>query len=279
MKKTEIDIEKLHNIECFLLDMDGTFYLGDELIDGALRFIDILKQQHKEFVFLTNNSSRSSRKYQDKLDRLGLKVSLDRIVNSGQVTADYLKKLNKKARIYVVGTPSLQEEIANAGLQIIKNKQEKIDYLVLGFDTTLTYKKLWDAHDLILEGVNYLATNPDAVCPLPGGKSMPDCGSMISLLNTSTGKKPLVVGKPNTLMIDYVGDRTGIKKDKMALIGDRLYTDIQTAINAEITSILVLTGETDRKVLEQEAQNPDFVMRSIAEVGQYLKYTGPELSR
>ena len=153
---------------------------------------------------------------------------------------------------------------------MVKDKNRDIDFLVLGFDTTLTYEKLWDAHDLILDGVKYIATNPDFVCPLPGNKTMPDCGSMINLLKTSTGKEPLVIGKPNTLMIDYVSEKTGISRDKMAMMGDRLYTDIKTAHNADITSILVLSGETNRQDLKKSSQDPDYIIRSIKELSEKL---------
>jgi len=127
------------------------------------------------------------------------------------------------------------------------------------------------AHDLILDGVEYIATNPDYVCPLEGGKSMPDCGSMISLLETSTGKTPLVVGKPNTLMIDYVSETLGVKKDRMAMVGDRLYTDIQMAIDADITSILVLSGESTEETLKESPQDPDYVFESVADIKAELE--------
>lgn len=263
-------MKKLNDVECFLLDMDGTFYLGNELIAGALDFLDKIKELNKNYIFLTNNSSKSSRDYQKKLEKLGVEVPLSNIINSGEVTADYIEKRNKGAKIYAVGTPSLEKELEGFGLRVIKDKNKEIDYLVLGFDTTLTYEKLHAAHDLILERVPYIATNPDYVCPLEGGKTMPDCGSMINLLKTSTGKEPQVIGKPNTLMIDYVASKLGIKKEEIAMIGDRLYTDIQTAINADITSILVLSGETDKKMLEEASQNPDYVFASIKELEEKL---------
>ena len=260
----------LKEIECFLLDMDGTFYLGDELIEGALKFIDILEKQGKEYIFLTNNSSKNSRNYQKKLDKLGLSVPLERIVNSGEVTANYIKKRCSKARVYVVGTPNLKEEFRQFGLEVVEEKEFNIDYVVLGFDTTLTYKKLWAAHDLILDGVEYIATNPDYVCPLEEGNTMPDCGAMINLLKTSTGEEPLVVGKPNTVMIEYISSLVGADKEKMAMIGDRLYTDIKTANRAGITSVLVLSGDTDREELKESSEQPDYVLESIRELGTKL---------
>ncbi|MFW6256714.1 MAG: HAD-IIA family hydrolase [Bacillota bacterium] len=256
----------INEIDCFLLDMDGTFYLGEELISGALEFIDILKEKDKKFVFLTNNSSRNSYNYQKKLKKLGLQVPLKKIVTSGQVTADYIKNENKEALVYIVGTEKLKNEFTKQGLKVTQNKDDNPDFLVVGFDTSLTYKKLWDAHDLILAGTDYIATNPDRVCPLAGGATMPDCGAIIELLKTSTGQKPLVIGKPNTIMVDYISRKLGIARKKMALIGDRLYTDIEMANQADISSVLVLSGETKKKDLQPAEQVPDFVYNSIKDI-------------
>ena len=262
---------ELQDIDCFLLDMDGTIYLSNKLIDKAVEFIELLDEQGKDYVFFTNNSSKNTSDYKKKLENFGLSVPVEKIVNSGQVTANYVKNKKEGAKVYPLGTPSLEQELVDAGLELAKDKNEDIDFVVLGFDKTLEYKKLWDAHDLILDGVEYIATNPDYVCPLEGGKSMPDCGSMISLLETSTGKTPLVVGKPNTLMIDYVSDTLGVKKDRMAMVGDRLYTDIQMAIDADITSILVLSGESTEETLKESPQNPDYVFESVADIKAELE--------
>ncbi len=264
-------MNSIKDIDCFLLDMDGTIYLSNQLIDKAFDFIKLLEEQDKEYVFFTNNSSKNTNDYQKKLKKFGLDVPIEKIVNSGQVTANYVRKHKENAVVYPVGTPSLEKELADAGLAVVKEKREDIDFLVLGFDKTLNYKKLWDAHDLISDGVEYIATNPDYVCPLENGKSMPDCGSIISLLETSTGKRPLVVGKPNTLMIDYVSQKLDIKKDRMAMVGDRIYTDIQMAINAGITGILVLSGESTEKTVEESPQEVDYVFNSVADIMEQLK--------
>jgi len=262
--------KELKNIKCFLLDMDGTFYLGNRLIEGSRDFIDKCKQSGIEYFFFTNNSSRNARYYQNKIEKMGIKVPLERIITAGEVTANYIKQKKEGATVYLVGTSALEEDFIKAGLKIITNKEEKVDYLVVGFDTTLNYKKIWDAHDLILREVSYLATNPDYVCPLDQGKTMPDCGAIISLLKTSTGKEPLVIGKPNTFMVDYITDRFNLNPEEMAIIGDRLYTDIQMAINARITSIIVLSGETRSEDLDSSMKKPDFVFPSIRELSEFL---------
>ncbi len=259
-------MQKIEKIKCFLLDMDGTIYLGDNLIDGAKEFIETLKSSNKEFFFFTNNSSKNPSDYVNKLSKFGIEMSLNRIITSGDVTSSYILNQKENPLVYLLGTPSLEEQFTEKGIRLTTDKTKDIDFLVLGFDTTLEYKKLWDAHDLILKGIPYIATNPDYVCPLAGGKSMPDCGAMISLLKTSTGREPLVIGKPNTLMIDFVQNKTGLSKSEFAMMGDRLYTDIQTAINADITSILVLSGETKRDDLLNAEQNPDYVFNSVKEL-------------
>ncbi|MFW6287697.1 MAG: HAD-IIA family hydrolase, partial [bacterium] len=198
-----IKINDLCEIECFLLDMDGTIYLSNKIIDGVLSFLKKTEEKNKKIIFLTNNSSKSSSDYYKKLKNLDIPVKREQIINSGEVTANYIKEKKNKAKVYLLGTPSLYEEFEGFGLDISNQVSDDIDFLVLGFDTTLTYKKLWDAHELIMRGIPYLATNPDFVCPLEGGKTMPDCGSMINLLKTSTGREPLVIGKPNIAMVEY----------------------------------------------------------------------------
>ncbi|MFW5998795.1 MAG: HAD-IIA family hydrolase [Halanaerobiaceae bacterium] len=259
-------MNQLKDIELFLLDMDGTIYLGDSLINGANDFFQKLNRNDKFFFLFTNNSSKSPIDYKTKLEKLGINVPLQKIITSGMVTADYISSQKKNAVVYLLGTPSLERQFAESGLKVVQNKKRNIDFVVLGFDTTLNYKKLWDAHDLILDGVNYIATNPDKVCPLSEGKTMPDCGSMIKLLETSTGKRPLVIGKPNIKMIEFAIKNTNISKDKIALVGDRLYTDIKTANNAGITSILVLSGETNRKDLKNNSHSPDYTFDDIGEL-------------
>ncbi len=261
---------KLKDIRCFLLDMDGTVYLGNNLIDGSLAFFEKIEKMGKKYVFITNNSSKNSQEYQYKLKSLGLEVDLVNIINSGEVTADYIKKQKKNATVYLVGTPSLEKVFKNHNINITNNKDEMVDYLVLGFDTTLNYKKLWDAHDLILSGVTYIATHSDYVCPLDKGKTMPDCGAIISLLKTSTGQEPLVIGKPNTFMTKYIANKLGLNMGEMAMIGDRLYTDIQMAINAGITGIIVLSGETKKEDLKYSPQKPDYIFSSIKELADSL---------
>ncbi|MGB7872826.1 MAG: HAD-IIA family hydrolase [Anaerolineales bacterium] len=186
--------DPLAQIRCFLLDMDGTFYLGEELLDGALEFIDVVNQQGRNYLFLTNNSSKNSRQYAEKLNRLGLPISREKIMTSGEATAMYMQRKNTGARVYVVGTQSLENEFYERDF-VLADKSP--DFAVLGFDTTLTYAKLWKLCDLVRAGVRYIATHPDYNCPTETG-FMPDIGATIAFVKASTGREPdLIVGKPN----------------------------------------------------------------------------------
>ena len=200
-------MKKLENIKCYLLDMDGTIYLGNELIDGAKEFLEKLKEKNIKYIFLTNNSS--------------------------------------------------------------KNKD--IDFVVLGFDTTLTYEKLWIACEYVANGVEYIATHPDFNCPLENGKFMPDAGAMMAFIKASTGKEPTVIGKPNRHIVDAIIEKYDLKKSELAMVGDRLYTDIRTGIDNGLTSILVMSGETDKKMLEETIFEPDFVFESVKEIKETIE--------
>lgn len=261
---------KLENIKCYLLDMDGTFYLGDELIEGSLEFLDILKKQDKDYIFLTNNSSKNRLAYKSKLEKLGCLVDEDKVFTSGEATTIYLSGLKKGAKIFLLGTELLEEEFENAGFELVRERDSNPDYVVLGFDTTLTYEKLWIACDYIRDGVEYIATHPDYNCPLKDGKFMPDAGAMIDLIAASTGKRPHVVGKPNKGIIESICAKYTLDKDEIAMVGDRLYTDIKTGMNANITSVLVLSGETNQEDYDASDVIADFIYPSLKELGETI---------
>lgn len=251
--------------------MDGTFYLGNDLIDGSLDFLEILKKQNKEFVFLTNNSSKNKYAYQEKLEKLGCLVEAERVFTSGEATTIYMQKLKPKAKIFLMGTKLLEDEFTGAGFALVRTREENPDYVVLGFDTTLTYDKLWIACDLIRQGVPYVATHPDYNCPLEGGKFMPDTGAMIDLIAASTGVRPHVVGKPNKDIIEAICDKYGYSKEEIAMVGDRLYTDIKTGVNAGVTSVLVLSGETNIEDYNESDIEATYVYPSLKELGADLE--------
>ena len=264
-------MNELNDIKCFLLDMDGTFYLGNTLIDGALEFLDILKSQQKKFIFLTNNSSKNKSTYKQKLSALGCQVYEEQVYTSGEATIWYMKKKCQGNKIYLIGTEPLMKEFENAGFILVNDKNEKPDYVVLGFDTTLTYEKIWTACDYLREGIPFVATHPDFNCPIEDSKYMPDTGSMIRMFEASTGVSPIVIGKPYGYIVEAIIEKYGLKKEDVAIVGDRLYTDIKTGVNAGITSILVLSGETSEEMYEKSDITADYVFSSIKYIGEELK--------
>ncbi|MDU4960969.1 MAG: HAD-IIA family hydrolase [Sporomusaceae bacterium] len=258
---------RLSDIACFLLDMDGTVYLGEKLLPGALDCLRQLQQSGRDVLFLTNNSSRSADYYAQKLTRLGWPVSADAILTSGVATAAYLSSVKPRARVYLLGTPDLAAEFAR--WQLVLTPQQP-DYVVLGFDTTLTYEKLQLACQLIRSGVPYIATHPDINCPTETGY-IPDCGAMIALIRASTGIEPKIIGKPNREIIDAVFARKPYSPAALAMVGDRLYTDIAAAATAGITGILVLSGETGREDLATACVRPDYVFAHLGELAAALR--------
>lgn len=259
-------IDALKMKKLFVLDMDGTFYLGDKLIEGSLRFIQKLKDTGREFLFFTNNSSRASAFYKKRLAGMGCFVEESSVVTSGDVTIKYLKENFPGAGVYLVGTELLEESFIKGGIALT---QTKPDIVVLGFDTTLTYEKIEKACTFIRNGALFLATHPDLNCPTEDG-SIPDCGAMCAMVEASTGVKPRYLGKPFKETVDMIRLITGKLDEELAFVGDRLYTDIAVGVNNGITGILVLTGETRAEDIEESAVKPDYIFESLAALGEAL---------
>jgi len=250
----------------YLLDMDGTIFLGDALIEGSIEFLEKIKREGKRYIFLTNNSSKNKRIYVDKLIRLGIHVTEEEIFTSGEATTLYLEKQKKGAKVFLLGTKSLEEEFEKAGFILIKERNQEVDYVVLGFDTTLTYEKLWIACEYLSEGATYIATHPDFNCPLPNDKFMPDAGAMAAFIEASTGKRPKVMGKPNKEVVESIALKYGLNKADMIMVGDRLYTDIKTGINAGITTVLVYSGETKKADYQKSETRASYVFDSVKDM-------------
>ena len=248
--------------ECFLFDLDGTVYLGDQLLPGARDLLAYLEENSRPYFFLTNNSSRSREDYVKKLAGYGLQTPVERIFSSGMATAIYLKNQKPNARVYLVGTPSLEEEFETYGFEL---SEDDPDFAVLGFDTTLTYQKIWKLCDLVVSGVPYIATHPDINCPTEDG-FMPDIGAMMAMIESSTGKKAdLIVGKPHQPMVDAIVSLTGFQPEQLTMVGDRLYTDIAMG-EAGIQTVLVLSGETKREDIPAAPHQPDLVCENLGEL-------------
>lgn len=258
---------KLKDLKCFLLDMDGTFYLGDKLIPGSLEFMKLLKETGKDYLFVTNNSSCDAGFYAEKLSRMGWKSTSSEILTSGEATAIYLKKQKPNAKVYLLGTPQLEAEFSAHGFILTEHEP---DYVIIGFDKTLTYQKLATACNLLRAGVPFIATHPDINCPTEDG-FIPDCGAMLELIKSSTGIVPQkIIGKPNKEIVEAVLMKKNYQLSEVAMIGDRLYTDIATGNKAGITSILVMSGETTAETLKNSDIQPDYIFENLGTLAKAL---------
>lgn len=261
-------MDALLAVRCFLLDMDGTFNLEDQLLNGSLRFIEVLKAQGKDFIFLTNNSSKNRFEYAKKITRLGLPISEEKIFTSAEATAIFLHRNFPQCKLYVVGTPSLEEEFRSFGLTIDKDDAQ---VAVLGFDTTMTYEKMWRLCDLVRSGIPYIATHGDFNCPMRNG-FMPDAGAMIAFVKASTGREPdYVIGKPNRFIVDSAAEKLKLTIPEMAMVGDRLYTDIALGSTSGILTVLVLSGETKITDLASSSYQPTFIFPDLGALADHLE--------
>lgn len=255
-------MEKL-DIELFLLDMDGTIYLDDELFDGSLDFINTLINKNIKYVFLTNNSSKSQKTYLDKLHKLNIKATEENIFTSGMATGYYLKENYPGKSVYLAGTNDLKNELLKYDILLTEDNP---DVVVMGFDRELTYEKLEKVCKFIDDGAIFLATNPDYVCPIANKRYIPDCGSMCDMIYNATKKRPFYIGKPTPIMIDLLANKYNISKDKICMVGDRVYTDIACAVNANTKSILVLSGESTMATVESSNINPTLILNSVKDI-------------
>lgn len=253
----------------FLFDMDGTIYLDNDLFDGTLDILAHIKKIGGKYIFLTNNSSKSVDKYIEKLASLGIESCPDDFLTSTNATVLYLENHPYK-KIYALGTTSFKEQLRDAGLPITDVLEDDIDCLLMGFDTELTFKKLEDACILLGRGVDYIATNPDWVCPTWYGY-VPDCGSVSTMLYNATKRLPKFIGKPEPDMALLAIEKTGFSKEEAVLLGDRLYTDIACGVNAGISTIFVLSGEGTMEDLEASETKPEFVYENIRKVYEDIK--------
>ena len=267
MNKNEI----IQNMKLYLFDMDGTLYLGSRLYDFTIELLQEIRRTGGKYLFITNNSSKSVADYVKKLAGFGIEATRDDFMTSSQATAYYLHKYHEGQRLYVCGTESLKEELRGEGFTVTTNIDE-VDCIVMGFDTELTFQKLHDVSYLLLTRpeLPYIATNPDLVCPTEFG-SVPDCGSVCGMIYNATGKKPIVIGKPSSLMPELAMDKLGVSKEETCVVGDRIYTDVKSGLNAGCVGILVMSGETTYEILEQSPDKPHLVLESAREILDVLK--------
>lgn len=255
-------LEVLKSKKIFLLDMDGTLYIDETLLDGTLDLIASLHRDGRRPIFVTNNSSRSVDDYVAKLSRLGIRSSPEEFFTSSMATALFLTREYPGKKTYCMGTRSLIRELINNGIDITDEYAEDVEVVVLGYDTELTYRKLEDVCRLLKKDLPYLATNPDWVCPVWYGFA-PDCGAMAEMIAHATGKRPRFIGKPEPMILLEALRKWNARTEEAVVIGDRLYTDIQSGLNAEITTVAVLSGESSIEDVIRSPQKPDFVIPSV----------------
>lgn len=255
-------------IRGFLLDMDGTFYLGGQLLPGARAFLDYARAAGFPLLFLTNNSSRNRDAYAAKLVGLGVDVSPDEIFTSGEATARYLRaRWPEGTRLALFGTPDLAQTFEAFGFALTMDDPALV---VLGYDKTITYPKLVRLCDLVRAGLPYVATHPDFNCPVEGGFE-PDIGAMMALVEASTGRRAdVIIGKPHAPMVEMAADKLGLPVEALCMVGDRLYTDIAMGQTAPLRTALVLSGETRREDLAASPYRPDYVFENLAELLEAL---------
>ena len=271
-----MDYERLINTRLFLLDMDGTLYLGDDVFDGAVDFIHSISETGRNYIYLTNNSSRAGVDYITRLRKMGFPCEAENVFTSGMATGEFLNQNYPGAKVYLAGTKAFYRELQSYGIDLVNDENghtdvDTVDVVVQGFDTELVYEKLDLACHFLRRGAKFIAANPDWVCPMPADEVLPDCGSICALLTAASGVKPEYIGKPNRNMIDVVSKMTGVPNENICAVGDRLYTDIAVAANAGSVSVCVLSGESSEQDIAESEVKPDYVLKDVAEIAKILR--------
>ena len=265
---TQAGGKDLGSVRHVVLDLDGTLYRGNRLFDVSIPFLAGLRAQGIEYTFLTNNTSRSKLDYVEKLRKLGIETNEAQIYTPADSTITYLGEvLPEVKKLGVLGTPSLCLQFEQAGFSV---GWEGCEAVIVGFDTTLDYDRLCRAAYGISVGLPYIATHPDLVCPTDEPTVMVDCGAICACLSAATGRKPVVLGKPDPGFLLNLAQRHGLAPDSVAMVGDRLYTDIAMAQLAGAISVLVLSGEATATEAAAMSPPPDFVFQDVGELGAML---------
>lgn len=259
-------MERLKQIRTFLLDLDGTFYLGESILPGSLAFVKRVREMGGEFIFVTNNSSKNATYYAAKITGMGVPIVERQVFTSGEATRYYLAGNGFGNELRVFGTPELEAEFKAAGYRTDSMNPAAA---ILGFDTAMTYERLKELAFLVRRGVPFIATHPDLNCPTPEGP-IPDCGALTAAIEASTGVAPKVIGKPHPEMVGALCAKFDLDPRAVAMVGDRLYTDIAMGRAAGILSILVLSGETTESDLAGSPYQPDLMFRDLGELAENL---------
>jgi NagD protein len=254
--------EILKSKKAYICDMDGVIYHGNLLLPGAREFVEWIQAEQKKFLFLTNSSQRSPKELQQKLQRLGIQAGLKHFYTSALATAGFLASQCPKGSVYVIGEAGLINALYDAGFSI---NDINPDYVVVGEARSYSFETIEHAVNLVLKGAKLIGTNPDLTGPIEGGIS-PATGALISPIELATGSKAFFVGKPNPLMMRQALKRLGAKREETVIVGDRMDTDIIAGVEAEIDTVLVLSGVTARNDLRQFAYQPKFILDGVGEI-------------
>lgn len=285
--------ERLSRIKRLALDMDGTIYLGNTLFPFTLSFLESMKEIGIGCSFLTNNPTRSVSDYLDKLEKMGIRTDEENFYTTSLAAIDFIKSHHPLSRrLFILGTPSMISQFEKAGFESCMDDPDDVpDLLVVAFDPTLTYERLCRATWWASEGIPYVATNPDRVCPTDQRTILVDCGSICRCIESACGRRPdVTLGKPDPNMLYGIMDKFGLKAEEIAMVGDRIYTDTATANNAGAFGVLVLSGETTLETAREVARKaeediadgitpehlpPDLIVRDLQELGALLLATHP----
>lgn len=257
----------LKKVKCFILDLDGTVYLGDKILEGSIEFLEALEKNNIVFKFFTNNSSKNSKFYINKIRKMGYKVSDDMMLISNHVIINHIKENMPNKKVFVLGNEYLKNDFREANINVVT---DAADVVVVGFDTSLVYENVSKACEFIRNGAIFLGVNPDFNCPIENG-FIPDCGSICSMITASTAVVPEFFGKPSHHTLKYILEDTGFKEEEIAFVGDRLYTDIAIGKDNASVTILVLSGETKPEDLIKSEIQPTLVFDSLIGVKNVLE--------
>ena len=264
------DPSEIKNKKLFLFDMDGTIYEEENVFEGTLPLLEKIEQIGGRYVFITNNSSKSVVDYLEKVNQLGIKADINNFFTSAQATVLYLQNNYPGKKVYCQGTKSLVKELIESGINTTEEVEDDVDVVLVGFDTELTSAKLRKTCELLKKNVPFIATNPDLRCPVNFG-FIPDCGSICGMITAATDKSPIYIGKPEPTMVEIVREKYGYSSDETVVIGDRLYTDIATGLNAAVTAVCVLTGEASKEDIENGDIKPTFTFESVMDIYEVLQ--------
>lgn len=257
----------LKQIKCFILDLDGTVYLGKNILDGSIEFLETLERNKIPFKFFTNNSSKNAKFYVKKIKSMGYDAKDSMMLISNQVIINHIQEKMPDKKVFVLGNEYLKSDFIYSDINVV---EEDPDVVVVGFDTSLAYENVSKACKFIRNGAVFLGVHPDFNCPIENG-FIPDCGSICAMITASTGVVPEYFGKPSFHTLQYILNNTGFKAQEIAFVGDRLYTDIAIGHGNDAITILVLSGETKLQDLQESAVQPTLIFQSLKEVKDALQ--------